>query len=72
MGCVKMSFNGNTVGYEVCDRRAYITLNRPERLNAITCTMAREIDEAVTAANTDEQVRVIVLQTGHSSAGLTR
>ena len=57
-----MSFNGNTVGYEARDRRAYITLNRPERLNAITGEMAREIDDAVTAANTDEQVRVIVLQ----------
>lgn len=57
-----MTFSGETVTYEVRDRRAYLTLNRPDRLNAITAQMGREIGEAVAAANTDESVRVIVLQ----------
>lgn len=57
-----MTFRGNTVGYEVRDHRAYLTLDRPERLNAITAEMAREIDDAVAEANADDQVRVIVLQ----------
>ena len=57
-----MTFSGNTVGYEVREHRAYITLNRPERLNAITAEMAREISGAVAAANEDESVRVIVLR----------
>lgn len=57
-----MSFTGSTVGYEVRDRRAYLTLNRPERLNAITAEMAGEIAGAVAEANRDDEVRVIVVQ----------
>ncbi len=51
-----------TIEYEVRDRRAYLTLNRPERLNAITGEMGREIAAAVAAANADPDVRVIVVQ----------
>ncbi|RLV57170.1 enoyl-CoA hydratase [Aeromicrobium phragmitis] len=57
-----MAFSGTTVRYEARDHRAYITLNRPERLNAITAEMAREIAAAVEEANADDAVRVIVLQ----------
>lgn len=56
-----MTFTGTTVTYEVRGHRALITLNRPDRLNAITATMAREISQAVAAANDDDSVRVIVL-----------
>jgi enoyl-CoA hydratase len=48
--------------YEARDRKAYITLNRPERLNAIDARMPREIDLAVEMANDDPDVHVIVLQ----------
>ena len=34
----------NVVKYEVKDRKAYLTLNRPDRLNAITMEMARAIE----------------------------
>ncbi len=51
-----------TVRYEVKDRRAYLTLDRPDRLNAITAQMGREIAAAVAAANADPEVRVIVVQ----------
>lgn len=43
-------------------RIATITLNRPERLNAINDAMPREIREAVEAANADDRVHVIVLR----------
>jgi enoyl-CoA hydratase len=48
--------------YEARDRKAYITLDRPERLNAIDARMPREIRLAVELANDDPEVHVIVLQ----------
>jgi len=47
--------------YATADRKAYITLNRPERLNAIDTHMPREIAAAVERANEDPAVHVIVL-----------
>src|SRR5262252_79189 len=47
--------------YEVKDRIATVTLNRPEKLNAWTTTMGREVKEAMTEAGRDEAVRAIVL-----------
>ncbi|MBX3500216.1 MAG: crotonase/enoyl-CoA hydratase family protein [Alphaproteobacteria bacterium] len=44
------------------DRVATITLNRPDRLNAIHRDMPDEIREAVELANRDDLVHVIVLQ----------
>lgn len=43
-------------------RIARITLNRPERLNAISPAMPREIRRAVERANDDDEVHVIVVQ----------
>lgn len=48
--------------YETTQRKAYITLNRPERLNAIDRFMPGEIDAAVELANDDDEVHVIVLR----------
>ena len=47
--------------YEVADRVATITLNRPDKLNAWTATMDREVRAAMAEAERDEGVRVIVL-----------
>ncbi|MCE9521016.1 MAG: crotonase/enoyl-CoA hydratase family protein [Alphaproteobacteria bacterium] len=47
--------------YEVEGRIATITLNRPERLNAITRGMPQEIREAVEKANDDNDVHAIVV-----------
>jgi enoyl-CoA hydratase/carnithine racemase len=47
--------------YEVADGVATITLNRPEKLNAWTATMEREVRSAVEGADRDANVRVIVL-----------
>jgi enoyl-CoA hydratase len=50
-----------TLTYDVRDAKAYLTLNRPERLNAIDDVMPGEIRAAVEQANNDDDVRVIVV-----------
>ena len=50
-----------TLTYEVRGAKAYLTLNRPERLNAIDDVMPGEIRAAVEQANADDGVRVIVV-----------
>jgi len=54
--------NFSTLLYDVRDAKAYLTLNRPDRLNAINDEMPGEIRAAVEAANSDDDVRVIVVQ----------
>ena len=54
-----MSFQHLT--YETEGRLATITLNRPERLNAIARGMPQEIREAVEKANDDNAVHCIIL-----------
>jgi enoyl-CoA hydratase len=51
----------SAITYEVRGRQAHVTLNRPERLNAINGAMPREIRRAVEMANDDPAVHVIVL-----------
>ncbi|MBZ0125179.1 MAG: crotonase/enoyl-CoA hydratase family protein [Rhodocyclaceae bacterium] len=50
-----------TLSYETAGRIARITLNRPERLNAIDEKMPGEIRAAVEMANADDGIHVIVL-----------
>jgi enoyl-CoA hydratase len=50
------------VMYEVRNRKAYLTLNRPDRLNAITADVARALKARVDQADADPDVHVIVLQ----------
>ncbi len=47
--------------YDAADHTATITLNRPERLNAWTAIMDREVRDAVGVAAREDRVRVIVL-----------
>lgn len=49
------------IRYEVEDGLATVTLHRPDRLNAFTITMARELVSAFDAADADDAVRVVVL-----------
>ena len=51
------------IDYTVDEPIATITLNRPDRLNALTGPMLRELQEAGTAAEADERV-VSILLTG--------
>jgi enoyl-CoA hydratase/carnithine racemase len=47
--------------YQVTDRVATITLNRPDKLNAWTAIMDQEVRSAVEEAGRDDSARVIVL-----------
>ncbi len=47
--------------YDAADGIAKITLNRPERLNAITMPMLTSLSQALREADMDREVRVIVL-----------
>ena len=49
------------IQYEVSERIATITFNRPEQLNAWTDVMAEEVYQAAQAAGRDDDVRVIVI-----------
>ncbi len=46
---------------ELADGALTITLNRPERLNAWTATMGRELIAALDAADADDEVRAIIV-----------
>jgi len=50
-----------TILTDVVDGVLQITLHRPERLNAWTYAMSRELSDAVTRANDDEAVAAIVV-----------
>jgi len=47
--------------YEVSDGVAVVTLNRPEKLNAMTALMGAEMADAMAEADADDGVRAVVL-----------
>ena len=49
------------IRYELADQVLTITLDRPQRLNAYTQTMQRELIEAFDRADADDEVRAIVV-----------
>ncbi len=49
------------IASQLADGVLTITLNRPERLNAWTATMSRELIEAFDRADADDEVRVVVI-----------
>jgi enoyl-CoA hydratase len=56
-----MTFEPTTMTYEVTDRVARITLNRPERGNGLTPTLISELATCVERADLDPAVHVILL-----------
>ena len=50
-----------TLLYEVSDHIATVTLNRPDRLNAITRQLQEDLFNALNEADKDVDVRVIIL-----------
>ncbi|MCM3666432.1 enoyl-CoA hydratase-related protein [Mesobacillus subterraneus] len=50
-----------TVLYEVRNQVAYITLNRPDKLNAFTEQLNKEIQTAIKNASRDKEVRALVI-----------
>jgi len=59
--------NFTRVAYEVENRKAYITLNRPEKRNALDDVMVKELSDAFTNASRDQNVKVILLRGAGSS-----
>jgi enoyl-CoA hydratase/carnithine racemase len=51
----------STVLYEVTDHIATVTLNRPEKLNAYGAQMRIDLSAALRRAETDDDVRVVIL-----------
>jgi enoyl-CoA hydratase/carnithine racemase len=49
------------ISYDVADRVATITLNRPEQLNAFTNTMMRELIDAFDRVDADDEVRAVIV-----------
>jgi len=49
------------IRYEVEDGVCTVTLNRPDRLNAVTTTMLRELGEAWDRADADDAVRAVIM-----------
>ena len=50
-----------TIGYVVADRTATITLDRPERLNALSPAMITELREAYARAEADDEVWTLLV-----------
>src|SRR4051794_19708055 len=55
-----MSFHH--IGYEVAHGRARITLDRPEKLNAISPLMEQELEAALWEADDDVEVHSIIVR----------
>ena len=55
-----MSTNYETILYEVRERFAKITLNRPHKMNAFNDTMFREWLDALDRAEADDEVRAVI------------
>ena len=49
------------ITYEVSERIATVTLNRPDKLNAWTMTMEAEVKAAMAEADADDEIRIVVL-----------
>src|SRR5262249_58978215 len=50
-----------TLLYSVDDRVAVITLNRPERMNALSQKLCAELPSAIHSADQSDEVRVLVI-----------
>lgn len=54
--------NNGSVDYSARDGRAYVTLNRPAKKNALTAVMWDQLMACYDRAESDDDVRVVVLQ----------
>ena len=50
-----------TIIYEKRDSVGYLTLNRPEKMNALTAQLMSEFRECLEAIDDDSEVRVVIL-----------
>lgn len=52
----------NAIIYDIKDRVVTITLNRPEKRNALSAELVSELSEAFSKAESDETVKIIILK----------
>lgn len=65
-----VSMKYTTLSVELKDYVAYITLNRPERLNSFDMTLGKELYNALKEINHDNKIRLVVLKgTGKGFCG---
>jgi enoyl-CoA hydratase len=57
-----------TLLYQISDGLAHVTVNRPDKLNALNATVIAELDEAVTRLTADPEVRGVILTGAGSKA----
>src|SRR5713101_1319752 len=58
---IRLTMPNQEILYHAANRVATITLNRPDKLNAWTAVMEREVRAAMEEAERDQSVRAIVL-----------
>lgn len=58
----------NTILFEKRERKAFVTLNRPETYNALSREMLTELTRAVQECGQDEEVRVVIISGGKDKA----
>ena len=51
----------STLLFDLTDGIALVTVNRPDKLNALNAAVIAELDEAVTRIETDPAVRGVIL-----------
>jgi enoyl-CoA hydratase len=56
--------NYTTIFYEKRDKMAIVTLNRPEKKNAINLQLSRELMQALTDAEKDDEVNALIITGG--------
>jgi len=56
-----MSANYEQIRYEVRDHQAWITINRPQTLNALNVPTLLELEDAIGQAERDVEVRVVII-----------
>ena len=52
----------SVVQHAIADGIGHITLNRPERMNAVTTELARQLEHALNELSSDPAVNVIVIR----------
>jgi enoyl-CoA hydratase/carnithine racemase len=57
-----MGLHVSVVQHVIADGVGHVTLNRPERMNAVTTELARELEQALKVLSTDPAVNAIVIR----------
>lgn len=51
----------NTIIFEKLDRYAKITLNRPDKLNALSAELFNELDDVISKIEVDDEIKLVIL-----------